>query len=124
MLQMRFEEKLAAALGLLASTGMWRSNYAPPLHRLIWKLGAKIPPPHFQSFTANFFWAGVWFGVLAWFTFWSQSHQGTSPYAVFAVALFAGVFFGLSAAARYRYGARKHRIPLWRDFHPGDDARI
>ena len=39
---MRFEEKLAAALGLLASTGMWRINYAPPLHRLLCKLSAKL----------------------------------------------------------------------------------
>jgi uncharacterized membrane-anchored protein YitT (DUF2179 family) len=121
---MRFEEKLAAALGLLASTGILRSSYAPPFYRLLWKLGAKAPPPHFQSFTANFVRAGILFGVLMSFILWSQSHQGTSPYAIFAVALFAGVFSGLGMAAYYRYGARKHRIPLWRDFHPADDAPI
>ena len=122
---MRFEQKLTAALGLLASTGMWRSNYAPPLHRLLWKLGAKTPPPHFLGFTVNVVSAGVWFGVawglLMWFIVWSR--QGMSPYAAIVAALFAGVFFGLCMAAYYRYGARKHRIPLWRDFHPPDDAR-
>lgn len=121
---MRFEEKLAAARGLLASTGVWRGNYAPPLYLLLWKLGAKIPPPHFRSFAANLVWAGLWFGALwglsMWFTVWS--HQ--SPYVVLAAALFAGVFFGLYMAAYYRYGARKRRIPLWRDFHPADDTRI
>jgi hypothetical protein len=120
---MRFEEKLAGALRLLASTDILRSGYAPPFHRLLWKLGAKAPPPHFQSFTANFVRAGVSFGVVGWFIFWSQSRQGTSPCAVFAAALLAGVFFGLGMAAYYRYGARKHRIPLWRDFHPADGAR-
>jgi hypothetical protein len=121
---MRFEEKLSAALGLLASTGMWHSNYAPPVYRLLWRLGAKTPPPHFRSFSANFVSAGVRFGVvwglLMWVTVWSHR----SPYAVLAAALFAGVFFGLGMAAYYRYGARKHRIPLWRDFHPANDARI
>jgi hypothetical protein len=123
---MRFEEKLAAALGLLASTGMWRSNYAPPLHRLLWKLGAKIPPPHFQSFAANFVSAGVWFGVVwglsMWFTWW-RSH-GMSVERAFTGSIFAGVFFGLCTAAHKLYDARKHRIPLWRDFHPADDSRI
>jgi hypothetical protein len=126
MLRIRFEEKLAAALGLLASTGMWRSNYAPPLHRLLWKLGAKLPPPHFQTVTANFVWAGVWFGVVGglsmWITWW-RSH-GMSAERAFTGSIFASVLFGLSVAVRYRYGARKHHIPLWRDFHPADDARI
>jgi hypothetical protein len=121
---MRFQEKLKAALGLLASTGIWRSQYAPPLYRLLWKLGAKIPPPHFLSFTANFVRAGILFGVLMWFILWSQSHQGRSAYAGFAVALLGGLFFGLSMAAYYHYSARKHGIPLWRDFQPADDARI
>ena len=123
---MRFEEKLAAALGLLASTGMWRINYAPPLHRLLCKLSAKIPPPHFQNFTANFVSAGVWFGVVwglsMWFTWW-RSH-GMSVERAFTGSIFAGVLFGLGMAAYYRYGARKHRIPKWRDFHRADDARI
>src|SRR5439155_21462050 len=120
---MRFEQKLTAALGLLATTGIWRSNYAPPLHRLLWKLGAKIPPPHFLSFTANFVSAGVWFGVvwglLMWFTVWL--HQGMSPYAAFDAALLAGVLFGLCMAAYYRYGARKYGIPLWKDFQVSDE---
>ena len=122
---MRFEQKLAAALGLLASTGMWRSHYAPPLRRLLWKLGAKIPPSHFQSFMANFVSAGVWFaafwGLSMWFAWW-RSH-GMSVERAFTGSIFAGVLFGLWSAAYYRYGARKQRIPLWRDFHPADDAR-
>jgi Family of unknown function (DUF6404) len=120
---MRFEQKLTAALGLLASTGMWRSNYAPPLHRLLWKIGARVPPPHFLSFTANFVLAGVCFGVFWGLAMWitGSSHQGLSRLA--AVALFVGLLFGLSMAAYYRYGGRKHKIPLWRDFHPDEHAR-
>src|SRR5260370_20961687 len=124
MLKMRFEEKLAAALGLLAFKGMWRSNYAPPAYRLLWKLGAKTPPPHFQSFTANFILTGVGFGVFWGLAMWltGSSHQGLPRLA--AVALFVGLLFGLSMAAYYRYGARKHHIPLRRDFQPDEHARI
>lgn len=118
---MRFKQKLTAALSLLASTGMWRSNYAPPLHRLLWRFGARLAPPHFLSFTANFVSAGVWFGVvwglLMWFTVWSHK----SPDAAFVAALFAGVFFGLCMAAYYRYCARKYGIPLWKDFEVSDE---
>ena len=123
---MRFEEKLAAALGLLDSTGMLRGHYAPPLYRLLWKLGIKAPPPHFQSFTTNFVRSGVSFGIvwglLMWLTVWSR--QGKSAYIAFASALSLGVVVGLGAAAHRRYDARKYRIPLWRDFHPADNARI
>jgi|SRR6267378_3359629 len=120
---MRFEQKLTAALALLASTGIWRSNYAPPLHRLLWRIGGRVPPPHFLSFTANFVSAGVWFGVFWGLAMWltGSSHQSLSRLA--AAALLAGSLFGLFVAVRYRYGARKHNIPLWRDFHPDEDAR-
>lgn len=118
---MRFEQKLTAALGLLASTGMWRSNYAPPLHCLLWKVGAKTPPPHFRSFTANFvsagLWSGVVWGLLMWFIVWPHK----SPAAAFVAALFMGVFSGLCMAAYYRYGARKYGIPLWKDFKVSDE---
>jgi uncharacterized membrane-anchored protein YitT (DUF2179 family) len=120
---MRFQQKLAAALELLASTGMRRSSYAPPLHRFLWRIGASVPPPHFLSFTANLVSAGVWFGVvwglLMWLAVWPW--QGISPHRAFAAALFAGLLFGLFVAVRYRHGANKHRIPLWKDFQPADE---
>ena len=36
-----------AALRLMAGTGIWRSNYAPPLVRLAWRLGWDLPLPHY-----------------------------------------------------------------------------
>ena len=120
---MRFEQKLAAALALLASSGMRRSNYAPPSHRLFWRVGVKVPPPHFVSFAVNFLNCGLWFavawGLLMWFTFWSR--EVMSPQVAVGTAALAGVLFGLGMACYYRYGARKHGIPLWRDFRPPDE---
>lgn len=36
----------------------------------------------------------------------------------FGTAVFAGLIFGFCMASYYRYGAEKHRIPLWKDFQP------
>lgn len=123
---MRFDQKLSASLVLLQSTGMWRSNYAPPLYNLLWKLGLKLPPPHFASFATNFVFDGLFFGftwgLLMWFAMWL--HQGMSPERAVVQAIFAGLFFGIGMASYYRYDARKHRIPLWKDFRPMDDGSL
>ena len=120
---MRFEQKLASALALLETTGIWRSNYAPPLCRFLWRVGGRVPPPHFVGFTTNFLFTGSFFGLtwglLVWFALWSRS--GMSPGLAVGAAIVAGLLFGLSMAGYYRYGAHKHRIPLWRDFQPRDD---
>lgn len=40
---MDFKERKQKALAIMASRKMWKSNYAPPLIRLLWWLGVKIP---------------------------------------------------------------------------------
>jgi hypothetical protein len=120
---MRFEKKLAAALALLEATPIQRSNYAPPLFRFLWRVGVRVPPPHFLGFTANFFITGAFFGIVLgatlWFALWSLS--GISSWLAVSAATFAGVLFGLCMAGYYRFGAHKERIPLWNDFRPADD---
>jgi hypothetical protein len=114
---MRFERKLAAALALLASTGMWRSNYAPPIYRALWRFGVRVPPPHFRRFAVNFVFTGSSFGGalgLLMFAYQGWS-QGT---AIRAAEL--GALFGFFMALYYRYGTYRHRIPLWKDFQPID----
>jgi hypothetical protein len=122
---MSFEEKRQAALAMLAATGMWRSNYAPPLYRLLWRLGIKVPPPHFASFRSNFAFPGICFGVLwgllMWLMFWSN--QGVPIQRAIILSAVAGVFFGLAMAAFYRHGARKHALPKWQDISAFKDAR-
>jgi Family of unknown function (DUF6404) len=107
--------KLSSALAMVAATGIGRSSYAPPLYRLLWRVGLFLPPPHFASFGFNFVFSTAWFGVLwgaiMWFSLWSQ--QGTSSVVAAVEAVVAGALFGLVLAAYYRYGARKHELPLW-----------
>ncbi|MFZ6755548.1 DUF6404 family protein, partial [Undibacterium sp. Dicai25W] len=50
---MNCSRKRGAALKLLESIGISRSNYAPPLVRLLWRVGIDIPPPHFGGIFTN-----------------------------------------------------------------------
>ena len=47
---MNFEEKKERAIAIMESKKMWSSNYAPPLLRLAWRMGVRIPPLPFAPF--------------------------------------------------------------------------
>ncbi|MGA3896879.1 DUF6404 family protein, partial [Escherichia coli] len=47
---MTFEQKKARAIALMDSKKMWRSNYAPPLLCILWRLGIRLPPLPFMPF--------------------------------------------------------------------------
>jgi hypothetical protein len=120
---METNQQREAALKLLASTGILRSNYEPPLLRLLWRLGLNVPPPHFASFWGNAVVSGVFFAVgwgsLMWFLLWSR--QGMSLAVFLVAAIVAGVLFGATMAGYYSYGKRKHALPSWREL-PGAAA--
>jgi len=112
--------KRDAALKILASTGIWRSSYVPPLLRLLWRLGLDVPPPHFATFWNNVLYNGslfaVFWGLLMWFIPWFREER--SLLRVLVLAGFMGVFFGLWMAAYYARGRRKYNLPSWKDFNP------
>lgn len=92
-----FNRKKQRALKIMAEKGMWRSNYAPPLHRLLWKLGVNMPPPPFTSFWTNVLLFGSSFGltwgIFMWFSVWQA--QCASLITVLISAALAGLFFAL-----------------------------
>lgn len=47
---MTFEQKKARAIALMDSKKMWRSDSAPPLLRILWRLGIRLPPLPFMPF--------------------------------------------------------------------------
>lgn len=55
---------------------MWRSNYAPPLLRILWRLGIRLPPLPFMPFwqvtvlTGAY---GAFPGCAMWFIYWGPS---------------------------------------------------
>lgn len=112
---MTYPQQLETALSHLAATGIMKSNYAPPLFRILWRMGVYARPPHFASFASNFLLTGAWFGIawgaIMWLFVWSGT--GKTPLVAAVTALAAGVLFGLCMASYYRYGARKHKLPEW-----------
>ena len=112
---MTFESRRDQALKLLGSTGIWRSNYEPPILRGLWKIGVRVPPPHFVPFWKTALFAALWFGgvwgAFMWLTFWSR--QGFPAAVALVTAAVAGACFGLCMALYYAHGRRKHRLPEW-----------
>lgn len=119
---MSFENKLAAALRVLASAGISRGESAPPLYRALWRLGVRVPPPHFCAFATTLVLTGSAFGAsvgaIMWFVRWSHREMS---FGMVGTVLFAGSLFGLLIAGHYRRDARRRGIPLWRDFRPLDE---
>ncbi|MBW8879911.1 MAG: hypothetical protein JF615_00410 [Asticcacaulis sp.] len=117
-----FQAKKQTALDVLAATGIWRSNYAPPLSQLMWRLGVQVRPPHFNGFLANFLTMGLYFGIAMGAAFYFlqpviadfDGVPSSSPVtlAVLSGAI-AGAVFGLAMASYYAYGAAKFRLPAW-----------
>lgn len=107
--------KRETALKLLAANGVWRSNSAPPVARLMWRLGFNVPPPHFARFASVALFYGGFFalawGFFMWLFFWS--HQGYALLIAVSTACLAGAFFGLGMAGYYKYCRNKFNLPNW-----------
>ena len=104
-----------AAFQLLDKAGVWKSNYAPPIFRLLWRIGLNLPPPHFMSIASSAALTGTFFGVF-WGIFmyrFAATTGDVKPSALLFSALCAGVLFGASMAAYYAFGRRKYKLPKW-----------
>jgi predicted membrane protein len=114
---MPINPKRITALNLLAATGMWRSNYAPPLLRMLWMCGIDVPPPHFVPFRVN----AVMFGATFAVAFGAVKRLIEGPdiarslFAVLLELVVVGALFGLLMAGLFERGKQKFRLPLWRD---------
>lgn len=115
---MSHAEKIRLMFEDLARQGIGSWTLAPPLYRMLWKFGVQIPPPHFSSFTFLFLFQGSFFGIFCglfmelMYWAWIRLPLWASAFA----AISAGVLFGLYTAAYYRWQARRHHLPLWRDY--------
>jgi len=115
--EQRYPPKVQAALRHLDLAGVHRRHSAPPLHRLLWRMGFNVPPPILASVASNALLMGSWFtvgwGVLMWLLVWRNTHMPAGG-AVFS-ALLAGVLFGLLMAVVMRVMRLRRGLPLWRD---------
>jgi len=103
---------------------MRRSNYEPPMMRLLWWWGVDVPPPHFANFGRNLVFSGVPVGLGCAAGQFVANIILNKTTAVSWSACAVGLIYGFFMAAYYAYGARKHGIPRWHGFdgllHGGD----
>lgn len=98
--------------------GISEYDAAPPIYRLLWKIGIKVRPPYFQPFFTIFLFQGLGFGLvfggLMWLVLWRAS--GIPAGIAIIAALVAGLAFGLSMAFHFKQQARKLNLPSWRRY--------
>ena len=118
---MSHQEKIERLIADLSEQGVSPQTTAPPMFRLLWSLGLKIPPPFYMRFSSLALLAGVPFGVLwglfMWLLFW-RSRVGLEHMVLFS--LLAGVFFGLAMAGYYCWKFRRLKLPPWDSY--GNDV--
>ena len=118
---MTFSEKLERMHAHLSELGLKEAAFAPPLYRLLWRLGIEVPPPLFSSFASIAMIQGALFGIgwgaLMWFAFWSRQNVAFPWQLAVAAALLAALLFGLFMAAMVRRQARRLGLPLWHEYH-------
>ena len=114
MTQPGFQERVRASSKLVSdATPRHRLQTTPLAYRFLWSLGAKVPPPHFQSFEALALLHGVGAGAGFWLM-WLAFGSLPSPFiASFFYAFVAGVVFGAAMAGLYTQESNQLGLPKW-----------
>ena len=115
---MEQREKLDAAIDELQNLGVGAFTAAPPLFRLLWRVGVSVPPPLFLPFGRLALGFGAFFAVgwlpLQWLI---RGGQLLDRLVVeVTISIVVGAAFGIILAAYYRYRARSLRLPSWAEF--------
>jgi hypothetical protein len=117
-------EKVAYYVADMSRRGVSRFVVAPPIFQLLWKLGLKVPPPHFLPFALNALAMGIGFaigwGTFMWFFLWRS--QRASLFVAIGASLLAGLFFGPLMAWGFARKAKEWRLPPWNQYPGGDHA--
>lgn len=123
---MTFEERKALAIAIMDSKKMWKSNYAPPLLRGLWKLGVKIPPIPFIPSWKIFLFFGLTFGLIWGITMWNLNWQstGTLPFDALIKSAKSGAIFGSFMATFHFLRKRVYKLPNWKKLDEHRDKNI
>ena len=118
---MDFREKVELAVGDVVARGVARPTAAPFPYRVLWRLGARVRPPHFQGFPAlvavNGLTVALSFAVPLTLVLVLRNGPGYLPAALHNVLMTTsgafGLLCGLGLAAYYRLSARRLGLPDW-----------
>jgi hypothetical protein len=110
-------EKVRDFIALMSEAGVSQYHVAPPLYRLLWRLGVKVRPPHFQSFLVLTSITGGLFGLgmLCVSLLWAD----VPNVVAFLLSSMAGVTFGVTMAAYFKQQAKDIQLPSWDKYQPG-----
>lgn len=106
----------------MAAAGVSRFAAFPPLWRILWRTGIRIPPPVFLGFVLNALIFGGFFGLSFAVGLWLLGAVGVVDNAVVSapwLAVITGVPFGLAMAFEQRAIATKHVLGAWAEFPAG-----
>ena len=104
----------------MLSRGAKRSELRPPLFRLLWALGARVPPPLFasgmQQFLVHGIMGGFFWGTFMWILVWRDSP---------GAAVGGGFLFGLLFSFMMHFQIEKRRKKLglegdWKSYIPSE----
>jgi hypothetical protein len=107
-----FEDRRRRALAILEERGVTGWTAAPPPYRMLWRLGACVPPPHFASLPVNA--ALLTVMVLPILLVLATMRAGPWSAALWDMA-WGAILGGCCSAAAYRKEAEKYRLPSWLD---------
>jgi len=115
---LRYPDRIRAALRLLDDKGLPRTQSAPLLHRTLWRMGVAVPPPILAGFRTNALVQGLLFGLfwcaLMWLLLWQSGERPLG--LLLGAGLLAGGLFGVVMAFLMRSLQRQRRLPEWRQF--------
>ncbi|WP_252830424.1 DUF6404 family protein, partial [Shigella sonnei] len=94
----------ARAIALMDSKKMWRSNYAPPLLCILWRLGIRLPPLPFMPFWQVTLLMGIYRGP-----------SGMVAGEAIIISITGGFLFGLLTASFHWWRRKVNRLPPWGD---------
>jgi hypothetical protein len=107
---MTFEDRRRRALAMLEEKGIAGWVAAPSPYRLLWRLGVRVPPPHFAGLAAN---AAVLTVMVLPISLAALSIDSSSwGWARWETA-FGAMCGGVGGALAYRQEADKHGLPSW-----------
>ena len=114
---MTHREKVDYFIADMRRRGVGEYTAAPPLYRLYWLLGMKIPPPHFQTYLSLANTSRIFFGgLMGLWAYLLYRDKGMTLAVAGLGGLLAGAFFGFTLAAYYRWSARRLNLPSWEQY--------
>jgi len=102
----------------LVERGVWPSTVAPPIYRILWRLGVEVPPPHFASLTNGLMIAldnAIFFGLPFWMLL-NCIGRSLPLWKGLALAFGPGLAIGLAVALYYRWQSRRLGLGSWENY--------